>query len=188
MTTKQIIRFYSTRGDYGCFSNFSRHPVKIGKTTYQTSEHYFQSQKYVGTPIETKIRDCKTPGEAARMGRDRKHPVPLRQDWENVKDNVMREVVLAKFSQHADLREILLSTGDAELVEDTTTDYYWGCGTDGSGKNMLGKILMETRAILQKTAKRYCQVCGIEEVPSHLDYGCLQLNGHVWDYKPKIMD
>lgn len=184
----QIIKFYSTRGDYGCFSNFSRHPVKMRGTTYKTSEHYFQSQKYVGTPIETKIRNCPSPGEAAKMGRDRKHPVPLRRDWENVKDNVMRAVVLAKFSQHEDLKETLLSTGDAELIEDTTTDYYWGCGTDGSGKNMLGKILMETRTILQGKSKRYCQVCGITENPDIFDYGCLQTKGHDWGYKPKIED
>lgn len=146
---KKIIKFYAPRNDYGCFSNFSRHPVKMGKHTYQTSEHYFQSQKYAGTAIETKIKNCASPGDAARMGRDRKHPVPLRRDWEKVKDDVMRAVVLAKFRQHKDLQEILLSTGDAELIEDTTSDYYWGCGTDGTGKNMLGKILMEIREILK---------------------------------------
>lgn len=147
--TNQIIKFYSPRNDYGCFSNFSRHPVEMGRITYQTSEHFFQSQKYAGTDIETQIKNCKTPGEAARMGRDRNHPVPLRRDWEKVKDNVMRAVILAKFTQHKDLNEVLLSTGDAQLIEDTTGDYYWGCGTDGTGKNMLGKILMETREIIR---------------------------------------
>lgn len=147
----QIIKFYSPRNDYGCFSNFSPHAVKMNNKTYQTSEHYFQSQKYVGTPIETKIKDCKTPGDAARMGRDRKHPVPLRRDWEKVKDNVMRAVILAKFTQHKDLMKVLLDTNDAHLIEDTTSDYYWGCGTNGTGKNMLGKILMETREIIKPT-------------------------------------
>jgi ribA/ribD-fused uncharacterized protein len=57
--------------------------------------------------------------------------------------------VLAKFTQHDDLKKVLLDTGDAELIEDTTSDYYWGNGTNGTGKNMLGKILMETREIIR---------------------------------------
>ena len=74
------------------------------------------------------------------MGRSRKHP--LRRDWEHVKGDVMRKPVRAKFETHADLREQLLATGDEELVEDTPHDDYCGRGRDGSGKNMLGRILM----------------------------------------------
>lgn len=85
---------------------------------------------------------------AARMGRDRKRP--LRRDWESVKDSVMREAVLAKFTQHEELRELLLGTGDSKLVEHTVNDSYWGDGGDGTGKNMLGIILMEIRKSLQK--------------------------------------
>jgi predicted NAD-dependent protein-ADP-ribosyltransferase YbiA (DUF1768 family) len=43
---------------------------------------------------------------------------------------------------------LLLSTGNATLIEDSPMDFYWGCGSDGTGKNMLGKILMEYRDIL----------------------------------------
>jgi N-glycosidase YbiA len=77
---------------------------------------------------------------AARMGRSRKRP--LRQDWESVKDSIMHEAVRAKFTQHADLREVLLGTGDARIVEHTQNDRYWGDGGDGSGQNRLGEILM----------------------------------------------
>jgi ribA/ribD-fused uncharacterized protein len=80
---------------------------------------------------------------AARMGRDRKRP--LRKDWEAVKDHLMREGVLAKFTQHPELRELLFSTGEAYLVEHTTNDSYWGDGGDGSGQNKLGQILMSVR-------------------------------------------
>ena len=62
---------------------------------------------------------------------------------------MMRTAVLAKFSQHHEIREILLSTGDAQLVEHTTNDRYWGDGGDGSGKNMLGQILMSVREELR---------------------------------------
>ncbi len=56
--------------------------------------------------------------------------------------------MLCKFQTHRDIRDILLSTGNAEIVENSPIDFYWGCGADGSGKNMLGKILMEVRDIL----------------------------------------
>src|SRR5688572_27462622 len=118
--TRAVIHFYSTTGAYGCFSNFSRHPVRLKGKTWPTSEHYFQAQKYAGTPREKEIRQAKSPGEAARMGRDRKHP--LRKDWESVKDAIMLEVVRAKFTQNEDLRAVLLSTGDALLVEHTEND------------------------------------------------------------------
>ena len=62
---------------------------------------------------------------------------------------IMREAVLAKFSQHADIREVLLGTGDALLVEHTSSDHYWGDGGDGSGRNMLGQILMSVREELR---------------------------------------
>ena len=78
------------------------------------------------------------------MGRDRS--LPLRSDWEEVKDDVMRVAVEAKIRQHKDIMALLLATGDSEIIEHTTNDSYWGDGGDGSGKNMLGTILMEIRA------------------------------------------
>jgi ribA/ribD-fused uncharacterized protein len=80
---------------------------------------------------------------AARMGRDRSKPI--RADWETVKIDVMRSAVRAKFEQHADIRQTLLSTGDSRIVEHTTNDRFWGDGGDGSGENWLGRILMEIR-------------------------------------------
>ncbi|MDH6125834.1 ribA/ribD-fused uncharacterized protein [Kitasatospora sp. GP82] len=61
----------------------------------------------------------------------------------------MRSAVAAKFRTHADIRDILLSTGDEEIVEDTATGHYWGRGRTGTGKNMLGRILMRTRGRLR---------------------------------------
>jgi N-glycosidase YbiA len=138
-----VINFYSVSGDYGCFSNFSPHPIVLKGQTWPTSEHYFQAQKFAGTPDEEEVRRAKSPMVAARMGRSRK--LPLRKDWQSVKDQVMHEAVRAKFTQHADLREVLLGTGDAEIVEHTENDRYWGDGGDGSGKNRLGQILMWVR-------------------------------------------
>ena len=64
----------------------------------------------------------------------------------------MRQAVRAKFETHVDLRVELLGTGDEELVENAPRDYYWGCGRDGSGRNMLGRILMEVREALRRSA------------------------------------
>lgn len=142
------ILFYSIKElPYGCFSNFSAHPFELEGKIWPTSEHYFQAQKFVGTPHAEEIRVAKSPIQAARMGRERQRP--LRADWEDVKDDVMCRAVLAKFSQHADIRQILLDTGDEELIENTTDDYYWGRGTKGTGKNILGLILMEVRQQLR---------------------------------------
>lgn len=142
------IYFYSTREEpYGCFSNFSAHGFELDGLYWPTSEHYFQAQKFVGTPHAEEIRQARTPKEAAEMGRERYRP--LRPDWEAVKDGVMRRAVRRKFEAHAGIRAVLLGTGDEELVEATSGDYYWGCGTNGTGKNRLGQILMELRAQLR---------------------------------------
>ena len=143
-TGPQELRFYSHREEpYGCFSNFSPHGFDLDGFWWPTSEHYFQAQKYIDTPYADQIRTAKSPMIAARLGRSRKQPI--RADWSEVKDDVMRRAVLRKFTTNTDIREVLLSTGDAILIEATSDDYYWGCGTKGTGLNMLGKILMEVR-------------------------------------------
>jgi N-glycosidase YbiA len=65
----------------------------------------------------------------------------------------MRAAVLAKFSQNLEIQSVLLETGTEELIENTTHDHYWGCGSTGTGKNMLGIILMETREILRSRSE-----------------------------------
>jgi len=112
-------------------------------TRWLTSEHFFQAQKFEDVRVREAIRAVKSPMVAARMGRDRKHR--LRRDWETARVDVMREALRAKFRQHDDLRTLLLSTDDAEIVEHTDNDDFWGDGGDGSGANMLGKFLMELR-------------------------------------------
>jgi ribA/ribD-fused uncharacterized protein len=61
-----------------------------------------------------------------------KSTLPLRPDWEEIKDQVMLRGVLRKFETHADIRAVLLATGEELLVEHAPRDYYWGCGADGS--------------------------------------------------------
>ncbi|WP_167958740.1 NADAR family protein [Anaerosporobacter faecicola] len=140
------IYFYKISDEYGCFSNFSHYGFELNGKWWMTSEHYFQAQKFHGTMYEEEIRLLDNPMKVAEMGRNR--DLPLREDWESVKDDIMRKAVLTKFQQNYDIRKILLATGDVLIVEKTTNDYYWGCGNKGDGKNMLGHILMEVREIL----------------------------------------
>ena len=142
------IKFYRERDEpYGCFSNFSRHSFQVDGTPWQTVEHYFQAMKFPGTEHEHAIQIAPAPMIAKQMGND--HARPLRPDWQEVKDDVMRRAVRAKFAQNADIRAVLLGTGEEELIEDAPNDYYWGCGAEGTGRNMLGKVLMEVRAGLR---------------------------------------
>jgi ribA/ribD-fused uncharacterized protein len=142
------IYFYSAREKpYGCFSNFAPYGFLLDGKWWPTSEHYYQAQKFAGTPREERIRKARTPKAAARLGRSRKHPP--RADWEDVKDEVMHRAVLRKFEAHADIREVLFSTGEVPIVENAPNDTYWGCGADGSGLNRLGAILMDVRDTLR---------------------------------------
>ena len=142
-----VIEFYGVGEPYGEFSNFAPFPIFLQGKRWPTSEHYFQAQKFAGTPHEEEVRRVKKPMIAAQMGRDRQRP--LRRDWEAVKDNVMLAALRAKFTQHSDLRALLLETGDARLVEHTANDSYWADGGDGSGKNRLGELLMRVREELR---------------------------------------
>lgn len=71
--------------------------------------------------------------------------VRLRADWDQVKDDIMYKALHAKFTQNAHLLEVLLGTGDKEIIEASPRDAYWGWGKDQKGVNMLGKLLMKLR-------------------------------------------
>ncbi|MEM1425573.1 MAG: NADAR family protein, partial [Cyanobacteria bacterium P01_H01_bin.130] len=150
-----VIYFYKLSGPYGCFSNFSPHWVDLKGDYWPTSEHFYQAQKFVGSPDEaliTKIRRAATPAKAAALGRDPNHR--MRSDWDHVKQGVMYQVVREKFRRHRDIQDVLLGTGEERLIEDSPTDYYWGCGATGDGQNHLGRILMAIREELRQGSKR----------------------------------
>ncbi|WP_146655511.1 NADAR family protein [Labilithrix luteola] len=150
--TRETIRFYSVGDEYGEFSNFAAYPIRLRGKSWPTTEHFFQAQKFENERDREDVRAARTPMLAARMGRDRKRK--LRRDWESVKVSVMREALEAKFTQHDDLRALLLATGDALLVEHTENDDYWGDGGDGSGRNELGRLLMAVRDALRTARER----------------------------------
>ena len=132
---------------YQFLSNFYEAPVRYDGYTFRNSEAAFQAQKSADKRDISRFTDISAK-EAKSLGRK----VPLISSWEQDKVRIMKEVVLAKFLGNGDLRDQLLATGDAELVEGNTWgDTYWGVDSrSGKGENMLGKILMETREMLKR--------------------------------------
>ena len=133
-------------------SNYWRSPIEMDGKTWPTTEHYFQAQKFPTRPEHQEaIRVEENCDKAKEMGYQSEG---FRKDWGAVKDQVMYEALLAKFTQHTDLAEKLIKTGNAQIVEHTEEDKYWGDGGDGGndtiGKNMLGKTLMRVREAIQQ--------------------------------------
>eukprot|EP01119_Soliformovum_irregulare_P003727 TRINITY_DN1476_c0_g1_i2.p1 TRINITY_DN1476_c0_g1~~TRINITY_DN1476_c0_g1_i2.p1 ORF type:complete len:424 (-),score=42.90 TRINITY_DN1476_c0_g1_i2:318-1541(-) len=139
------IEFYNANEPYYEFTNFFDAPFSLDGKRWPTSEHYFQAHKFEDRRMQENVRSCFTPRDAFNMARRSDHY--KRFDWESVKDEVMHRAVMAKFSQNAVLEKLLLSTGDAYLVEHTANDRYWGDGGDGSGKK-------QTRVHLDGNQKR----------------------------------
>lgn len=136
----------SFRGKYYFLSNFFPAEVTYSRLTYQNNEAAFQAQKTYSKEERIEFTTLE-PRDAKRRGRR----VRLRRDWEQVKDRIMEEIVRAKFSQNEELKEQLLATGDAQLVEGNRwNDRYWGVDIrSGVGENHLGKILMKVRSELK---------------------------------------
>lgn len=125
------------RGKYAFLSNFFHHEGRI------TAEHLFQSMKPTDPKWQLAILDAETPAEAKALGRE----CPLREDWEDIKDDVMWWVLQVKFRKGSDCRKWLLETGDAELSEGNWHgDSYWGYDLKSqAGLNVLGHLLVELR-------------------------------------------
>jgi len=140
----QIIKFYSVNDEYGEFSNFANYPIVIDGERWKTTEHYFQTMKFNSQKYRNIVKQSTTAMEAAKKGRNRKEKI--KRNWDKIKDNIMYEAVYAKFTQHEFLKELLISTKDAKLIEDSPTDAYWGNGANNKGLNRLGTILMNVRS------------------------------------------
>ena len=135
-------------GDFFFLSNFFPHSIMYMGKIWKTSEHAFQGAKTLDESEQETIRRQITPGQAKRKGRK----ITLRPDWENIKVSVMREILKIKFSDPV-LAQMLLDTGDNELIEGNDWgDTFYG-RVNGVGENWLGRILMEIREELRNPVK-----------------------------------
>ncbi len=142
--TTDILEF---KEEHEFLSNFWPSPVRFEGQLYPTVEHAFQAAKTSDPDGRRRIREARDPGKAKRLGRG----VRLRKDWESAKLGIMEGLLRAKFADAA-LRELLLATGEARLVEGNTWgDVFWGV-CRGQGKNHLGRLLMRVREELARAA------------------------------------
>lgn len=142
--TNENIKFWRASEKYGCFSNFSKHSISYQGKEYPTSEHLYQALKFNDPVMREKVRLAKTPKESKEIAYSFGIS-NVRTDWDEVKFEIMVSILELKISQHKSIEDLLMSSGYADIVENSPYDYVWGCGKDGSGKNLLGKAWMEVR-------------------------------------------
>jgi ribA/ribD-fused uncharacterized protein len=137
------VLFYA--GEFGyCLSNFSAFTVHWNGRTWQTSEHAYQAAGFNDEAIVEQIANAPSAHVALKLALENAHA--LRPAWEHEKREVMKEICRAKLNQHEYVRGTLIKSGDAELIEDSPKDAFWGRGADWNGRNHLGHIWMELRA------------------------------------------
>ena len=168
------ILFYTTKGEFGCFTNYSKHSVTIHGINYifPTSEHAYQSFKFIPHRMDLVelIASDPSPKQSGVVGRNKSNP--MRDDWEkpiskelvlqyqNVLPKYLADIELSKdlfmyvtlhykFTQHEDIKKVLLSTGNRNIIENSKLDGYWGNFNDG--QNKLGKMLMLLRSELRSS-------------------------------------
>ena len=153
MADPRIVKF---RGTYEPFSMFYDAPFEMYGITFPTGEHALHWHKTTNNLEKLEVLNSATPQAAKRIGRR----VTLVSNWDSIREEIAYKINMAKFSQNPDLKRLLLSTGDTELIEGNTWhDNIWGscsCGqrsTCGNGRNMLGKILMRVRHDLRTGVK-----------------------------------
>ncbi|CAA6806844.1 MAG: Unknown protein [uncultured Sulfurovum sp.] len=142
--------FYQKYDSYGGFSNFSDYPFHLQDKYWRTSEHYYQAHKFRrNSDIFNRIQGAKTATESKEIAYS---CTTYYDDWENRKILFMHNALISKFRQNEILKEELLSTGKSYIVENAVDDDYWGCGSDGKGHNILGRLLMYVRDELSEKA------------------------------------
>ncbi len=125
-------------------SPFSAHQVKIWGETFATVEHAYHWAKFKPCMERDEIKNAKSPLACLEISREKRTKKELLV--ENFDKNaIMEELFRAKLTQHPEVAEVLKLTGKRGLLKEIPTDYYWGTGHDGSGKNNMGKLWMKLR-------------------------------------------
>lgn len=166
------IEFYDKKDLYYEFSNFyTKNPINIDNHFWLNVEHYFQAQKFVHEPEYYQIiQTCDSPQKFKNLGCQKKTQysakwvvnkqsdkrllndivdqykhLKIREDWDTIRDSIMKKALLAKFTNDPNLKKLLIETDNREIIEASPKDSYWGWGKNKDGLNKLGKLLMEVR-------------------------------------------
>lgn len=144
----EYIGFYNR--EFYCLDNFSAFKIEYEGRRYSCVEEAYQAQGFLQTAPEIAdlIIHSASAHEAKQIAHD--HMERRRSDWDEVKTEIMEDLLRAKLAQHPYVRKKLLETGNYEIVEDSPNDYFWGCGIDRSGQNWTGKLWMKLREELKQ--------------------------------------
>lgn len=131
--------------EYYVFDNFSSFQIEYQGKIYPTSEHAFQSVQFIKSDpkLAEVIRNAKSAHDAQKLAEENKDKRETNR--EEIKLDVMKEILHCKVEQHPYVKKKLLQSGDRDIVEDSWRDDYWGWGENKTGENMLGKLWMEVR-------------------------------------------
>ena len=141
--TEEPTSIFEFQGEYRWLSNFWPAPVTFDGLHFPSVENAYQAAK-TDKCNRSQFQTC-TAGQAKRLGRT----VEVREDWERVRVDVMRDLIAQKFAPGTALSEKLLGTGDQEIIEGNRWgDTFWGV-CQGHGQNWLGRLLMEHRLRLR---------------------------------------
>ena len=149
------IKFCTSTGPYWFLSPLALFPIKMtvdGKNyTFQSVEHFYQAMKfYANDPLFNTIMELKNPDDARLLTKTPEYKVNRRENFDEMKFDIMEQGLRAKFAQNLDAAKMLMDTGDAILIKSCPVCYKCGFGV-GSGANRIGKTLMAIRNEIQKS-------------------------------------
>ncbi len=125
------------------FSCFSGHMVEYAGMLYTTAEHAYHCQRYTAAEIIREIQTARSAFLAWEVSQ--KYKSQQIENWDVKKSEVMEGILRAKLSQHTDVRQALLDSGEMIIVKNHPLDVFWGNGVGGLGQNELGKLWMKLR-------------------------------------------
>ncbi len=150
-TTGKIVGFYER--EFYCFSNFASFAVRWKGKLWPTSEHAYQAAKFMRTAPRIALLISRATSSHDALKLATLHKDKRLSNWDEVKFDIMEDIVRHKIQQHPYVKYKLLQTGDRRMVEDSFRDDVWGWGTSKNGRNELGKIWMKLRTELRKKSK-----------------------------------
>jgi hypothetical protein len=139
-TEKQIF-FYEQ--EFYIFSNFSSFKLRWKEYDWMTSEHAYHSEKFDDKKLLEELKNTRSAHEAMALAYANRDS--YRKDWDDIKLEVMKEILHTKVAQHPYVKKKLLESGNKKLVENSWRDDYWGWGPNKDGANHLGKLWMRVR-------------------------------------------
>ena len=140
--------FFSRHDENELLGSASQHPFFLEEQEWPTAEHYYQASLFDNPAIKTRILELKTAKDV--MDFTKWKFFQKKKGWKQLRQVLMTRAIYTKCKTYPEIAERLLATGDKKLVENSTYDYFWGCGRDRRAENTYGKVLMNVRDKLRE--------------------------------------